>query len=106
MVRLFVYKLNEILEDSKKFWKLGWRLFSGRFVNFMSAFKNESQVVLGETSKGLYSPQSSDINFAVPSFSALREFNPYGSIDKREPDILHDIIDVVSADVCMFYLRS
>ena len=63
-------------EDSKKFWKLGWHLFGGRFVNFMSGFKNESQVVLGDTSKGLYSPQSSDINFAGPSFSVLREFNP------------------------------
>ena len=86
-------------EDSKKFWKLGWRLFGGLLFNFMSGFKNESQVVLGDTSKGLYSPQSSDNNFAVPSFSVLREFNPYGSIDKREPGLLHDIIDVVSADL-------
>ena len=29
-------------EDSKKFWKLGWRLFGGQFINFMSGFKNES----------------------------------------------------------------
>ena len=86
-------------DDTKKFWKIGWRLFGGRFINFMSGFKNESQVVLGDTDRGNYSPQSSDINFAVPSLSVLREFNPYGSIDKREPGLLRDIIEVISEDL-------
>ena len=65
----------------------------------MGGFKNESQIVLGDTSRSNYSPQPSDINFAVPSFSVLKEFNPNGPIDKREPGLLHDIIDVVSADL-------
>ena len=86
-------------DDTKKFWKIGWRLFGGRFINFMSGFKNESQVVLGDTDRGNYSPQSSDINFAVPSLSVLREFNPYGSIDKREPGLLRDIIKVIIEDL-------
>ena len=34
-------------EDTKKFWKVGWRIFRGRFINFMSGYKNDSQVVLG-----------------------------------------------------------
>lgn len=43
-------------DQTKKFWKLGWRVFGGKFINFMSGYKNTSQVVLGDTNKGELSP--------------------------------------------------
>ena len=64
-------------DATKKFWKLGYKLFGGRFVCFMSGFKNSNQVVLQETSAGSYAPDKSDINFAVPDMKLLREFEPY-----------------------------
>jgi hypothetical protein len=72
------------LEDTKKFWKLGWRLFGGKFLNFMSGFKNQSDIVLGVSDREYYDPQSSDINFAIPSVESLRSFAPYG-VDVAKP---------------------
>ena len=36
------------MDETKKFWKLGWRHFGVRFIRFMSGFKNITQVVSGE----------------------------------------------------------
>ena len=58
-------------EDTKKFRKTGWRIFGGRFLNFTSGFKNNSQIVLGDALKGKFKPETSDINFAVPSSDVL-----------------------------------
>ena len=49
-------------DETKKFWKLGYQLFDGRFVRFMSGFKNESQIVFGEAIKGQCAPDKADIN--------------------------------------------
>ena len=83
-------------EDTKKFWKLGYRIFGGRFVNFMSGYKNNSQIVLGDAIKGNFIPESSDINFAVPSFDVLRTFEPYGHAGNRSPGLLADMIETLS----------
>ena len=37
------------MDKTKMFWKLGWRIFGGNFIRFMGGFKNEGQVVQGET---------------------------------------------------------
>lgn len=52
-------------DETKKFWKLGYQLFGGKFIRFMSGFKNESQIVFGEAIKGKCEPDKSDINFVV-----------------------------------------
>lgn len=80
-------------EATKKFWKVGYRLFGERFIRFMSRFKNTNQVVKSETSRGNYDTQISDINFAV---KLLRDFQPYDiELDKfeSEPGILHDMVE-------------
>ena len=64
-------------DATKKFWKLGYKLFGGRFLCFMSEFKNSNQVVLQETSPGNYDPDESEINFAVPDIKTLKSFEPY-----------------------------
>ena len=86
-------------EDTKTFWKLGWRLFGGRFLNFMGGYKNDSQVVLGETSKSVYDPEMSALNFAVPSAHILRSFDPYLSRGGQRPGILLDMLQCLSSNL-------
>ena len=85
-------------EETKKFWKLGYQIFGGKFIRFMSGFKNESQIVFGEASKGKCAPDKSDINFVVPTLRLLREFKPYGSGNEgmQEPGIFYDYIQEIS----------
>ncbi|XP_052802556.1 uncharacterized protein LOC128232832 isoform X3 [Mya arenaria] len=61
-------------EDTKQFWRLGYKLFGARFTNFMGGYKHHGQVVRSETVKGYYSPASASINFAVPNDKILRQF--------------------------------
>ena len=85
------------MDETKKFWKLGWQHFGGRFIRFMSGFKNTTQVVSGENSKGLCRPQSSDVNFVIPSLDVLRAYQPYQENGKtRNPGTFHDVIDDVA----------
>jgi hypothetical protein len=42
------------MEETKTFWKLGCRHFGGRFIRFMSGFKNTTQLVSGENKKGSF----------------------------------------------------
>ena len=58
-------------------------------------FKNEGQVVHGETEKGNFDPEASDLNFAVLSMEILREFWPYGDANSkpRKPGIYIDIME-------------
>ena len=65
------------MDKTKVFWKLGWRIFGGMFIRFMGGFKNEGQVVQGETEKGNFKLEVSDLNFAIPSLDILRDFCPY-----------------------------
>ncbi|WAR26930.1 hypothetical protein MAR_012634, partial [Mya arenaria] len=62
---------------TKKFWKLGYRTFGGQFVRFMSGYKNNDCLVIGDANKGVYSPNESTINFAVPDMRVIRHFSPY-----------------------------
>jgi len=64
--------------QSKLFWKLGYRLFGERFVNFMSGPKSHGQTALNVSERGYYCPTTSPIKFAVPNQSILISFDPYG----------------------------
>ena len=59
-------------DEVRRFWRTGYRLFKGKFLNFMAGHKNVGQVVTGTTEKGSYEPSSSKINFAVPDVKYLR----------------------------------
>ena len=76
------------MEQTKKFWKLGWKHFGGKFCRFMTGFKNTSDILTGEAEKGACKPENSDINFVIPSLDVLRNYTPYGTDTKpREPGI-------------------
>ncbi|MEW8546432.1 MAG: YqaJ viral recombinase family protein, partial [Candidatus Thiodiazotropha sp.] len=96
-------------EETKKFWKLGWRLFGGKFVRFMGGFKNMSQISTGESQQGLFNPALSDINFVVPDTKTLQTFSPYGqAFGQMAPGIFSEVIsDVATAlgdrSVCLSF---
>jgi hypothetical protein len=88
------------MDKTKMFWKLGWQLFGGKFLRFMSGYKNEYQYVSGDIEKGIYNPADSEVNFAVPDSKILRNFKPYGSNftckGVRKPGIFEDVIEKIS----------
>jgi hypothetical protein len=77
-------------EQTKIFWKLGWRLFGAKFVHFMSGYKNEGECLQGLSTSP--SPDSSVVNFVVPDLSVLRNFDPYGVQGERKPGMYEDIM--------------
>ncbi|WAR15144.1 hypothetical protein MAR_005249, partial [Mya arenaria] len=79
-------------DDTKQFWKTGWRLFGSRFVHFMSGFKNKNEIMQGISQKSQHSPTTSNVNFAVPDIKILRSFDPYENADRIHPGILNDAI--------------
>jgi hypothetical protein len=54
-----------------KFWQIGYRLFHGKFLRFMSGLKHLGHVVGGVSEKGDFNPAESSINFAVLSRQSL-----------------------------------
>ncbi|KAI8490370.1 hypothetical protein Bbelb_316380 [Branchiostoma belcheri] len=79
--------------DTKCFWKLGWRLFGGRFLRLMSGSRGIGQVVSGEASAGLCPTRLSSINFAVPSQQILSDFQPYGNFPSTiGPGFLEEMV--------------
>lgn len=52
--------------EVKKFWRVGLKLFKGRFFRFMSGIKNQ-----GLENRGSFLPDDSAINFAVPDRKSL-----------------------------------
>ena len=83
-------------DATKTFRKLGYRVLGGRFIHFMGGYKSYESLD-DRLEKGFYSPQISDINFAVPDMKLLRNFMPYDIpcvVDNsREPGILSDMIE-------------
>jgi hypothetical protein len=57
-------------EEFMKFWN-----FHGKALRFMSGAKSVGQVIDGSTSKGLYDPQRTSINFAVPNVNSVNNFD-------------------------------
>ena len=50
-------------DESKLFWKIGYKLFHGSFIRFMSGAKNEGATLFD---KNPLDPASSSTNFALP----------------------------------------
>ena len=57
-------------EEFMKFWN-----FHGKALRFMSGAKSAGRIIDGSTSKGLYHPQRTSINFAVPNVSSVNNFD-------------------------------
>lgn len=77
--------------ETLQFWRIGQKLFHGRFLRCMSGPKNQGQILQGATYRGLYDPQESTVNFAVPSTSILRKMNPFEK-DSLKPGMFDTIL--------------
>ena len=57
------------------FWQIGYRLFHGKFLRFMSGIRNFGQVREGTSERGFFDPLKSEANCAVPN--GLYVWKPY-----------------------------
>jgi hypothetical protein len=53
--------------ETVKFWQIGYRLFHGNFLRFMSRIRNFGQVWDGTSERGFFDPLKSKVNCAVPN---------------------------------------
>jgi hypothetical protein len=53
--------------ETVKFWQIGYRLFHGKFLRFMSGIRNFGQVLDGTSERGFFDPLKSKVNCAVPN---------------------------------------
>ena len=76
----------------KQFWRIGYKLFHGKWLRFMGGPKRRGQVVVGNTEKGNFKPAESEINFAVPRRALVSsELSPLSPEDVK-PGILHTLL--------------
>ncbi|MEW8542406.1 MAG: YqaJ viral recombinase family protein, partial [Candidatus Thiodiazotropha sp.] len=77
----------------KKFWRIGYKLFHGKWLRFMSGPKNKGEIVKSSTKRGLFDPRNSKINFAVP-YQKIRDSTegPVSACDIK-PGILSYLLD-------------
>ena len=53
--------------ETVKFWQIGYRLFHGKFLRFMSGIRNFGQALDGTSERGFFDPLKSKVNCAVPN---------------------------------------
>lgn len=74
-------------KETVKFWQLGYRLFHGKFIRFMSGLKNYGQILDEEAKSGELTAESSRVNFAVPALNNLYK------VDDRTAPIYPGILE-------------
>ena len=79
----------------KRFWRVGLKLFKGKFLRFMSGMKNRGQQDIDVTVQNTYKPSESLVNFAVPDRKVLDKLE--SPVQCGAPGILIDMIDTVSS---------
>ena len=80
---------------TKKFWLVVYRLLKEKGIRFFSGPKNWGQVVSNDAKLGLYDPNKSEINFAVPDERYLRTLDSkYGKV--IPPGIIEDSYRLLS----------
>ncbi|CAH1798622.1 unnamed protein product [Owenia fusiformis] len=70
--------------STTKFWRIGWRLFKGKYMRFMAGTKNKGT--------GSLDPKSSKINFAVPNRDVLKDTE----MEPMTPGIMDNMIKVMA----------
>lgn len=79
------------------FWKFLYRLVGGTLIRALSGPKNLWQIIKQEATRGLYSPEKSAINFAVPSEKILSKTE--GNIPPEvQPGLIESTLDMAERD--------
>ncbi|CAG2226539.1 unnamed protein product [Mytilus edulis] len=76
--------------EVKQFWRVGLKLFKGRFLRFMSGMKNQGQDIQRHLN-----PEDSAINFAVPDRKSLDGSDISETLKNLTPRIFHEMIDML-----------
>ena len=87
---------------TKQFWRVGYKLFHGSFLRFMSGGKSEGQLIdsgeSGRDDNKNLSPMDANVNFAVPDIKSIREYKGCDSLRDlpRElpPGVIEESIDM------------
>ena len=58
-------KMKYLYPETVQFWRIGQKLFHGRFLRFISGRKNQGQIVQGSTYRGVCGTKESFISLAV-----------------------------------------
>ncbi|MES9902852.1 MAG: hypothetical protein ABW168_09225, partial [Sedimenticola sp.] len=80
----------------KRFWRIGYKLFHGKWLKFMSGPKHTGKIVTQDSERGSYKPEDWAINFSVPIHSVTSgKLAPVSGSD-IQPGILSYMIERVS----------
>ena len=82
-------------EETLNFWKVGYRLFHGKFLRFMGGPRNSGQIITGDKEERYCLPQNSKVNFAVPSKWTLNQ----EKLNPLYPGVFVDSIKVLSDNI-------
>jgi len=88
----FTSQMRYLREDTRQFWEVGYRLFKGKFIRFVTGSRNFGQIVDGSTERGFCTPQKAKINFPVPSVKTLT----HNKLVPIYPGIIIDTIEHIA----------
>jgi len=86
----------------KQFWLLCYKIFHGKFLRFISGLRHIWQVKDYNTSKSLYNPMDTTINFAVPDISVLSQ-SAAVQVSEIAPGMLIQMLDMITYDKMKTY---
>ena len=87
--------------ETRQFWEVGYRLFKGKFLRFMSGPRNLGQIISGSNQRGRCLPQDSKINFAIPAINNLNE----DRLLPIYPGVLEDSISLLTKHLPSKYVK-
>lgn len=79
---------------SIKFWQMGYRIFGGKFLRFMSGPKCQGTILEGTEQRGSQDSKSAKINFAIPARQNL--FRSEEKCAKILPGIVTDFVNLIA----------
>ena len=83
-------------EESEMFWRTGFQLFHDKFINSMSGFKNKGHANENVCTSGIYDPQQSKINFAVPDLNCISECENIIPSYKMTPGLIYPLLNTLT----------
>ena len=83
-------------ETTKMFWRAGYRLFHGKFLTFMSGPKGIGKFLDQSSTKKL-SPESTEINFAVPSRTSILDQSNNLIPNVIHPGVISETLDAIKS---------
>ena len=91
-------------EETKRFWRAGYRLFHGKFLSFMSGPKAMGQLVIGNKELGAIDLREADLNVAVPARNSLIS-NGTDLPTTLKPGVIGEALNAIKkskpTDICM-----